>query len=161
MSVVLETLYLFHNTVTQPMSDGKTFGCAQITSRDNPYNLYSRNNIFWASLSQGTTILGGAEHTSNDFDYDLYNGNIEGPVGFEPNGLGGATPTFGATNAPYDATVLQTGDYFLEPGSPGQSEGVFVPNFSGADAGVAPDVGAYQLGQSPLRFGVRSGSQPD
>ena len=148
-------VYLFHNTVTQPDVGGNPAGCAVITDRHHPVNLFSRNNIFWTSLFRDSVSLRDATHPSNDLDYDLFNGVVEGPPWSELHGIAVEAPVFRARNAAFRPDSRSAGEYFLAPRTPGHDGGVFVPNFSDDFRGSAPDVGAYEDGAPPLHFGPR------
>ncbi|MDX2286267.1 MAG: right-handed parallel beta-helix repeat-containing protein [Bacteroidia bacterium] len=145
-------IYLFHNTITQPVLGGRLAGAAGI---GNGQTVMSRNNLYWCSLSQGPVIFRDAQSPANRFDYDLYNGEIEGPPGSEAHGIRMERPQFAADNLPYMPELLQSGTYWLAPGAPGQDAGEALPGFSGPFTGAAPDIGAYETGLPGPQFGPR------
>ena len=91
------------------------------------------------------------QNIDNDFDYDLYNGRV--PPGHEAHGVRGE-PVYAAGAGFDDAT--KTGQFQLDPSSPGAGAGQPIPNFSRGSAGPAPDMGAHQRGDPPLRYGVEA-----
>ena len=146
--------YIFHNTLLQaapppgttyPLGAGGGVGAAGLSVT----NTVTRNNIFhiwkvwWSVLDVGSG-------SGNDFDYDLYNGNI--PSGAETHGMVG-TPIYQTGNGP---TSEARGCYQLAPLSPGYDRGVRLPNFNDGDLtlGAAPDIGAHETGAPPMRFGI-------
>jgi hypothetical protein len=112
-------------------------------------NTISRNNIFqiWKSWWNSADAHGG---TNDDFDYDLYNGNMVG-VGSEPHGIVGV-PTYAAGNGPASDGG---GMYQLDPSSPGYDRGARIPNFNDDFTGAAPDMGAHEAGKPAMKFGVQ------
>jgi hypothetical protein len=112
-------------------------------------NTVTRNNIlhiwkaWWSSIDDG----GGS---GNDFDYDLFNGNVLAYPGAEPFGLVG-TPIYAEGNGWVSGAG---GMYQLAPFSPGYDRGVRLPNFNDDYVGAAPDIGAHEAGSAPMRFGV-------
>ncbi|MDX1909017.1 MAG: right-handed parallel beta-helix repeat-containing protein [Bacteroidia bacterium] len=145
-------IYVFHNTLTQPLVDGKPMGVADALASKT---LYTRNNIFWCSLSQGAAAIHDAAYPENSFDYDLYNGQIEGPPGSERHGIRDQAPVYAPDNQPADPARQQGGTWFLSPGSPGHDAGTFVPGFSQGAVGAGPDMGAFEAGGAGIWFGPR------
>jgi len=136
--------YIFHNTILQPpppdhgSSDGVNAHDAKLT------NTCTRNNIFHVP-SGGDSINSGSPNSTNDFDYDLYNGNINAYRGAEPNGIKGI-PIYDRNNGDWE--------FALDPSSPGYDAGVVIPNFNDNYNGDAPDMGAHEAGSPPMEFGV-------
>jgi len=136
--------YIFHNTILQPpppdhgSSDGVNAHDAKLT------HTCTRNNILHVP-SGGDSINSGSPNSTNDFDYDLYNGNIKAYRGAEPHGIKGV-PIFAPDNG--------DGEFALDPSSPGYDAGVVIPNFNDHYNGAAPDIGAHEAGDLPMEFGV-------
>lgn len=141
------TQYIFHNTIFGPAEWLPTggLGGTRIVKHTT-----SRNNILWVRTEQNHSISNNKANSGNDYDYDLYNGQI--PPGAEPHGVRGE-PIF-AAGAGFDPAT-KTGRFALAPQSPGAAAGEAIPNFSGGFSGKAPDVGAHPRGAPPMRFGVR------
>lgn len=135
--------FVFHNTVFR--RDGVGGVWVGITGSGTPLvNFMSRNNIVDAAnhfLVSSTSTL----TATNDFDYDLYQGDFKGIDGQEPYGI--------QDMAVYEADPLNP--FILVEGSPGHNDGVVVPNFSNI-AVDAPDMGAQERGGPSLEFGVNA-----
>jgi hypothetical protein len=140
-------IYVFHNTLIQRdgMNQGVSAGPARLGSLMS--NLVTRNNIFHVNADYRPSIVGSEEVTSNDFDYDLFNGKILGGSGHQQHGIK-AVPRYNPDN--------RAGEYRLDPSSPGYGAGVFIPNFSDGFTGAGPDMGAYEANVPPLQFGVHA-----
>lgn len=140
-------IFVFHNTILQPPPPPglhKPLGCSIGLSSygGEVLNLTSRNNILFttsSSIGERTTS------PSNDYDYDLFSGVVNGPPGSEPHGLKGQ-PSYDPKNGP--------GQFWLAPGSMGYDAGVRLPNFNDWFTGRAPDIGAHEAGAPALEFGV-------
>ncbi|HXI35728.1 MAG TPA: right-handed parallel beta-helix repeat-containing protein, partial [Burkholderiales bacterium] len=147
--------YVFHNTILQLTQAGAVYplgageGLSGPSDGEPMANTVSRNNIFhiWKSWWNSADAHGGG---SDDFDYDLYNGNLVG-VGSEPHGIVG-TPVYASGNGP---TSESGGMYQLAPSSPGYDRGVRLPNFNDSFTGGAPDMGAHEAGTPAMKFGVQ------
>lgn len=148
-------VYVFHNTLLQPPPEGGmtlplgVHGGIDTTASDGgAYNIIARNNIFHVFDADQESIIDdspGVGIEVNDFDYDLYNGLLESPLTQEASGFFGE-PVYDPANAP--------GEHFLDPSSLGFDAGEHLPNFNDDFQGDGPDVGAYEVGQDPLEFGV-------
>jgi len=142
--------YIFHNTTLQPpppdygSSDGLSAHDAILT------NTCTRNNIFHVP-SGGDSIHSGGSSSTNDFDYDLYNGWLKVGAGHELNGVYGV-PTYSRSSG-YDSTTNK-GIFELSSSSPGYDAGVVIPNFNDNYNGAAPDIGAHEASSPPMEFGV-------
>ena len=149
--------YVLHNTLLQadPLApnlypQGAGGGAMGSGSSEPMTNTVTRNNILhiWKAWWQSINDDGGA---GNDFDYDLFNGNIVSYRGAEPNGIVG-TPIY----APGNGWQSESGGmYQLAPTSPGSGTAVRIANFN--DAYAAPDMGAHQLGTAAMCFGRACG----
>ncbi len=139
--------YFFHNTLLQlpagagarlPLGAGE--GIAG-NSHEPLTNTVSRNNIWQIWKPNWSSIEQTGEGKGNDADYDLYNGEIQANRGAEAHGVRGL-PAFRA------------GSYALSPSSPGLDAGLRLPGFNDDFRGAAPDIGAQEAGNAPLRFGI-------
>ena len=146
--------YLFHNTVLQPPPTGgfKYPMGASAGIEGSLKQSVTRNNIFQVNrpdLSGGwhNSISGDS---SNDFDYDLYNGNVSGS-GQEVNGVKGV-PKYNPV--PSYSLLGGKGIFTLDSGSPGFDAGAILPNFNDGYTGSRPDMGAHEAGTPPMEFGV-------
>jgi hypothetical protein len=139
-------MYIFHNTLFGPnewLPIG-ALGGSRIVK-----HTVSRNNILHVRAATGRSASEHAHNVDNDFDYDLFNGTV--PSTQERHGVRGV-PVYVA-GAGFDE-VSKTGRFQLIDTSPGAAAGEFIPNFSGARRGSAPDIGAHPRGAPPLRFGL-------
>jgi hypothetical protein len=156
-------IYVFHNTTLQPREDGAEYGIGVgggIADAGAPRleQIVSRNNIFYLHKDWWAAISDDRASRTNDFDFDLYNGNIDAYEGAEPNGI-------------HDAPIF-VASFMLDPSSPGFDEGVPIPGFNDDFEGAGPEMGAQEAGAPPLEFGVdayrgttpepgRDGGSPD
>ena len=143
-------MYIFHNTVFREdewLPQGGLGGSRIVK------HVVSRNNILHVRSPQGYSASENRQNVDNDFDYDLYNGRV--PKGQEAHGVRGE-PVY-AAGAGFDPAA-KTGRFHLAPNSPGAGAGVVIPNFSDGYSGPAPNAGAHQRGQPPMRYGV--GARP-
>ena len=135
-------VFVFHNTVYRYNESGGVKN--GISGTGTPLvNFVSRNNIIDASrhfLDSSRSELTG----TNDFDYDLYQGDFKGIDGQEQHGIEGLPE--------YDP-LRPSGSFALAEGSLGFDDGVPIPNFSDGAVG-APDKGAQERGAPFLEFGV-------
>jgi hypothetical protein len=138
-------IYVFHNTTLQ--SDGLNYGVSSGLAdlESEMLNVYSRNNIWQITADYRNSISDHKRSTSNDFDYDLFNGKILSASSQQENGIKG-TPVF--------ETADDERPYALDPSSPGYDAGMRIPNFNDSYNGEAPDLGAFESGAQPLRIGV-------
>jgi hypothetical protein len=145
--------YIFHNTLFRADEYLPTGG---LGGNRIVKHTVSRNNILHIrdAKGKGRSHSDAKQNTDNDFDYDLFNGQV--PSGTEAHGVRGE-PIY-APNAGYDPAA-NTGRFQLAPDSPGAGAGQPIPNFSDGYTGKAPDIGAHQRGAPPMRFGV-SARQP-
>jgi len=107
--------------------------------------MFTRNNILHIANDRDNSISNQNQNSTNDLDYDLFNGNINAYPGAEPNGIMGV-PIYDLNNS--------DGEFALDPSSPGYDAGVVIPNFNDNYNGAAPDIGAYEAGSPPMEFGV-------
>ncbi|MFA6561241.1 MAG: right-handed parallel beta-helix repeat-containing protein [Verrucomicrobiia bacterium] len=138
--------YIFHNTLFRsdewlPVGG---FGGNRIVK-----HTVSRNNILHVRSADGRSHSDAKQNTDNDYDYDLYNGQV--PADCEAHGVRGE-PIY-VPGAGFDATT-RIGRFQLTPNSPGAGAGQPIPNFSDGYTGQAPDIGAHQRGAPLIRYGV-------
>jgi hypothetical protein len=88
----------------------------------------------------------GQETHGIEVDYDIFE-NLGPPV----------PPDSSKPGRPYDAVDL---DFRLKPGSKAVDAGVRLPNVNDAFTGNAPDLGAYEVGQSAPIYGPRGLKTP-
>jgi len=145
--------YIFHNTILQPSppDHGSRHG---IRAHDAILtNTCTRNNIFHVPSSDRESINSGSSNSTNDFDYDLYNGGLNVSEGHELNGIYGV-PTY-IPSSGYDRTTNK-GIFELSSYSPGYDAGEVIPNFNDNFNDAAPDIGAHEAGTEPMEFGVNA-----
>ncbi|MCX6909949.1 MAG: right-handed parallel beta-helix repeat-containing protein [Verrucomicrobia bacterium] len=140
--------YIFHNTLFRsdewlPVGG---FGGNRIVK-----HTVSRNNILHIRDAKGRSHSDAKQNTDNDYDYDLYNGQI--PAGCEAHGVRGE-PIY-VPGVGFDPTT-KTGRFQLAPNSPGAGAGQPIPNFSDGYTGRAPDIGAHQRGALRMQYGVNA-----
>jgi len=156
--------FVFHNTAVQPKGAFHVF-----SGHVNP-NTVTRNNIFDCP---GRLTSSREVDTDCDFDYDLFTGMDRG-IAKERHGIRG-NPSFIKSYAlefypsstttrikwgkvpikQADKTVTLTDPVMTVP-SPVVDSGVKLANFNDDYAGKAPDLGAFELGRPPIRFGRRA-----
>ncbi|PTX98526.1 right-handed parallel beta-helix repeat-containing protein [Opitutus sp. ER46] len=145
-------VYLFHNTIGQPLHAGQRAGAMHgifvTESKLLLRQVVARNNLLDVRLPKNDAIKDPPHNLTNDYDHDLLTGVIEGRAGYEAHGIL-AAPRYTA------ATVLPAGAAPLAAGSPGQGAAEPLPGFNDGFT-TAPDVGAAQTGAATLRFGVEA-----
>jgi hypothetical protein len=138
--------YVFHNTILQPPSPDAGSSTGITSGSSNTLgNMFTRNNILHITTDRYNSIFNQNQNSTNDFDYDLYNGLINSYPGAEPNGINGV-PIYDRYNG--------EGEFALDPSSPGYDAGVVIWNFNNNYNGAAPDIGAHEAGSPPMEFGV-------
>lgn len=143
--------FVFHNTFLQPLPTRKIMHHRGVSVGLSSWgggiiNHVSRNNILHVAQPSGGSIQErSGVSRDNDYDYDLFNGQLEAVSQHEKHGVK-SKPMYDPRNKP--------GQYFLAPDSPGYDAGTRIPNFNDGYSGRAPDVGAYEAGTEPLQFGV-------
>jgi hypothetical protein len=138
--------YIFHNTVFAEdgwLPTGGLGGNRIVT------HTTSRNNILHVHSATGRSASSAAENIDNDFDYDLFNGQVTEK--HEAHGVRGE-PAY-VTGAGFDEQT-KTGRFQLTPASPGAEAALAIPNFTSHFTGKTPDIGAHQRGEPPLTYGV-------
>ncbi len=146
--------YLFNNTVLQPQSsenkdDGAGGIGAHYGSDRKIRHCVTRNNILHVRKYDHSISVRPEFNTDFNYDYDLCNGGY--PSGYEVHGVNG-TPVY-VDGASFDYTNM-TANFFLSSSSPGVDVGEVIPNFADKYEGSAPDMGAFETGDSPMEYGV-------
>jgi hypothetical protein len=146
--------YIFHNTILQPPypDRGSRHGI-NASDSEQISNTCTRNNILHAISSDRYSIYNPSPNSTNDFDYDLYNGVLNVSEGHESNGIYGV-PTY-IPSSGYDRTTNK-GIFELSSSSFGYDAGELIPNFNDNYNGAAPDIGAHEAGSPPMEFGVNA-----
>lgn len=161
--------YIFHNTALQPNGAYNAF-----TSHVNP-NCISRNNIFDVP---GKLATDKVKEPVSDYDYDFFSGMDLGTAK-ETNGKEIHTPALGPLYIPsyylefyptssivqriagthpvvFGEKTVKVTDPVILSKNPLMDSGVLIPGFNANYKGTAPDLGAFETGNPPLRFGRRA-----
>ncbi|HUU28482.1 MAG TPA: right-handed parallel beta-helix repeat-containing protein [archaeon] len=153
--------YVFHNTALQPKGAFRVFSSHPVS------NTVSRNNIFDCP---GPLAGRRTPDPPADLDYDLFTGLDTGPD-YEKHSLG-VKPSFvpsqglefylapsttrvkwGRTEVEHYGKKWTITDKVITIDNPAIDAGVPVPGFNNDYQGQGPDLGAFELGSAPLRFG--------
>lgn len=156
--------YVFHNTAIQPNGAFHVF-----SGHVNP-NTITRNNIFDC---RGRLASSREADPPSDFDYDLFTGMDRG-IAQENNGIR-ANPAFiHSYNLEFfpalTTTEIQWGKVEYQQGNntititdpvitipnPVIDAGIHISGFNDDYIGEAPDLGAFERGGEPIRFGRRA-----
>jgi hypothetical protein len=141
--------FFFHNTMY-----GKGHGINAVGFGNEPspdrgrYLATSRNNVLVSSEARRYSLSDGLGLKENDFDFDLIGntaapdgqGRVNAVSGSEAHGISGVPALEGQAY----------GDFRPKPGSLGVDAGQVLANFSDTYSGVAPDMGAFESGQSAM-----------
>lgn len=148
-------LYVFHNSMLIPPYSGILLGVDMGLGGgyNNIDNLTSRNNILYTK-GANHAICDRSYDAANNFDYDLFNGDTAFANGNEAHGISNTAPLYDATSTYNLSAPGGAGTFTLKAGSPGQDDGVVIPNFSDGYKGTAPDMGAHEQGSNKMEFGV-------
>jgi hypothetical protein len=156
--------FVFHNTAIQPKGAFNVF-----SGHVNP-NTVTRNNIFDCP---GRLTSSRQVGIPCDFDYDLFTGSDRG-IARERHGIRGNPafvksyglefyPASTSTKIQWGKVPVRQGDRTVKLTDPVTTvpnpvidSGVTIPNFNDDYAGKAPDLGAFELGRPPIRFGRRA-----
>ncbi len=156
--------FVFHNTALQPKGAFNVF-----SGHVNP-NTVTRNNIFDCP---GRLTSSREPEIPCDFDYDLFTGMDRG-IARERHGIRGNPafiksyalefyPASTTTTIKWGKVPMQQGDRTVTLTDPVVTvpnpiidAGVRLPNFNDDYAGKAPDLGAFEAGWPPIRFGRRA-----
>lgn len=158
--------FIFHNTALQPGGAFHAF-----SSHPNP-NCVTRNNIF---NCPGRLASSRPVDDPGDFDYGLFTGMDKG-VAKEPHGIHGKPALIESYYLEFypasTTTTVQWGKVPFDRGGKEQiitdpvvtlpnpiiDAGDVIPGFNDDYTGKAPDLGAFERGRPPLRFGRRAQS---
>ena len=156
--------FIFHNTGLQPR------GAFTVFSGHPDPNTVTRNNIFDAP---GRLASSQEVEPPGDYDHDFYNGSDRGRAR-ERHGVRGRVaylnshylewyPAPVVTRVEYGRIPVEVGgrqveitDPVLTVPNPVIDAGARLPNFNDDFSGRGPDLGAFEVGRPPLRFGRRA-----
>jgi hypothetical protein len=156
--------FVFHNTALQPKGAFHVF-----SGHVNP-NTVTRNNIFDCP---GRLTSSRQVKIPCDFDYDLFTGMDRG-IAKERHGIRGNPsyiksyalefyPSSTTTKIQWGKVPIQQGertvtltDPVTTVPNPVIDSGIKLPNFNDNYVGKGPDLGAFELGGPPIRFGRRA-----
>jgi hypothetical protein len=156
--------YVFHNTALQPKGPFRVFS-------DHPCtNTVTRNNIFDCP---GPFTRKQKPPIPSDLDHDLFTGLWivtgygDNVVRQKPAFVPSDTREFflapTTTKIEWGKTTMQRGDKQLtvtdavvDVRNPAIDAGILLPGFNDEFKGEGPDLGAFEIGNPPLRFGRRA-----
>jgi hypothetical protein len=146
--------FIFHNTALQPN------GALDVFSGHELHNAVTRNNIFY---SRGRAYPSDSGEPRNDFKNDLTGGYLGGGMVrtmFLPSDLMEwfLSPfvkkiQWGRIESVRNGKTIAITDPVVDAPNPAIDKGVRLPGFNDEFTGAAPDIGAYETGLPPLRFG--------
>lgn len=146
--------FIFHNTALQPK------GGLDVFSSHELHNAVSRNNIFY---SRGNAYPRERGEPLNDFKNDLTGSYLGGGFVrsmFLPSGglEWFLAPTmnriqWGRVESTRNGKTVAITDPLVQAKNPAIDTGVILPGFNDDFSGAAPDIGAFENGRPPLRFG--------
>lgn len=142
--------YWLHNTMLQrPPAPGRrlTMGAAHgllnVGYTKMIRELVSLNNIWYIAhtpenhFPERAVLRAGTDSTTNCFDYDLYNGELQK---VHPD-----AERYGRRAIPvFEKHTLLAWPAMLKSDSPGHDQGCLIPNFNDQYHGKAPDIGAVE-----------------
>lgn len=146
--------FIYHNTGLQPN------GALDVFSSHELHNAATRNNIFYA---RGRAYPPDRGEPANDFRNDLTGGYLGGgfirTMFLQTDRLEWfLAPTmekieWGRVEQTRGGRTVAITDPVVRAKNPAVDAGVLVPGFNDDYTGAAPDIGAYENGRPPLRFG--------
>jgi hypothetical protein len=146
--------FIYHNTALQPR------GGLDVFSSHELHNAVTRNNIFY---SRGRTYPRDFGDPPNDFKNDLTGGYLGGgfvKAMFLPSEtnewfLSPSVPRiqWGRVDYTRNGKQFSITDPVVSAPNPALDAGVRLPGFNDDFTGAAPDIGAFETGLPPLRFG--------
>lgn len=146
--------FIFHNTALQPNGGHDVFSSHEL------HNAVTRNNIFYA---RGSAYPKDSGAPGNDFKNDLTGGYLGG--GFVKSMFLQSerlewflSPTmkkiqWGRIESERNGKKVYITDPVLDVPNPAIDRGIRLPGFNDDFTGAAPDIGAFETGRPPLRFG--------
>jgi hypothetical protein len=154
LSTLLGYRFIFHNTALQPG------GALDVFSGHELHNAVTRNNIFY---SRGRTYPREQPGPPNDFKNDLTGGYLGGgfvaSMFLPSEGLewflapGMNRIRWGRIEYDRGGKTVAITDPLEQVSNPALDKGVRLPGFNDDFAGTAPDIGSFENGRPPLRFG--------
>ena len=146
--------FIFHNTALQPN------GALDVFSGHELHHAVSRNNIFY---SRGKSYPKDSGEPANDFKHDLTGGYLGGGM-VKSMFLPSERPEWflapsmdrikwGRVEYTHNGKTVAITDPMAPVKNPAIDAGVRLPGFNDDFAGAAPDIGAFETGRAPLRFG--------
>jgi len=154
VSLGLGYRFIFHNTALQPN------GAQDVFSGHELHNAVTRNNIFY---SRGSTYPKGFGEPGNDFKNDLTGSYLGGGfvksmflVSDKFEWFLSATMKkieWGRIESTRNGKKIYITDPVMDVANPAIDKGVRLPGFNDDFTGKAPDMGAFETGRPPLRFG--------
>jgi len=154
VSLGLGYRFIFHNTALQP------FGALDVFSGHELHRAVTRNNIFY---SRGRAHPKDSGEPPNDFRNDLTGGYLGG--GFvrslflpaeRPEWFLAPTSKrieWGRIEFTRNGRKVAITDPLIDGKNPALDTGVRLPGFNDGFTGAGPDIGAFETGLPPLRFG--------
>lgn len=156
--------FIFHNTALQPR------GAFTVFSGHADPNTVTRNNIFDCP---GRLASSQQVENPGDYDYDFYSGSergraqerhgVRGRLAFLPSHYLEFYPApvvskveFGKIPVNLGGKSQEITDPVVTVPNPVIDGGTPLPNFNDDFTGRAPDMGAFETGRPPLRFGRRA-----
>lgn len=146
--------FIFHNTALQPN------GALDVFSGHELHNAVTRNNIFYA---RGRTYPSDSGAPRNDFRNDLTGGYLGGgfvrSMFLRSEGLEWyLAPAmnriqWGRVEYTRNGRNVAITDPLAQVKNPALDAGARLPGFNDDYSGAAPDIGAFENGRPPLRFG--------
>jgi hypothetical protein len=146
--------FIYHNTALQPK------GALDVFSSHELHNAVSRNNIFY---SRGRTYPRERGAPPNDFQNDLTGGYLGGGLVRSMFLPSEALEWFlastmnriqwGRVTYTRNGRDISITDPLVQVKNPAIDAAVRLPGFNDGYAGTAPDIGAFENGRPPLRFG--------
>ncbi len=158
--------YVFHNTALQPRGAFRVFSGHQLS------DVISRNNLY-----DCPGVLTGVREPVEplDFQFDMFTGISNGKQ-YLRNRIGGGKPAlepsqglewfpavnttkvkWGRTVVNHDGKEWRQTDKVIRVPNPMIDSGEVLPGFNDSYAGAGPDIGAFERGRPPLKFGRRAG----
>jgi hypothetical protein len=154
VSTGLGCRFISHNSALQPQ------GGLDVFSSHELHNAVSRNNIFY---SRGRTYPRDRGAPPNDFQNDLTGSYLGGgfvrSMFLPSQGLEWfLAPTmnriqWGRIEYTRNGKDFAITDPLVQVANPALDRGVRLPGFNDEYTGAAPDIGAFETGRPPLRFG--------
>ena len=162
----LNNTRIHHNSIHNPYGFSFFWDVSGIYTDIDSYNATVDHNVVWnmtARLAKGLKIAGSAARGGTE---RIYNNTLFAPSNlpteaalFGNNIFGDPTPPVPLANSIYAETNplltnIANGEFTPLAGSPAIDAGVVVPGITDGYNGSAPDIGAFEFGQTPWRAGA-------